>query len=98
MSQSGGPPSPESGAAGQGSETGRRRRRAYDVPQVQQLLEAAARRRNGARWPLALALGLRQGEALGLTWDDVDLGKGTIRIHQSRLRPKYAHGCAGTCG
>jgi len=70
----------------------------YDVPQVQRLLEAAARWRNGARWPLALALGLRQGEALGLTWDDVDLGKGTIRIHQSRLRPKYAHGCAGTCG
>jgi integrase len=70
----------------------------YDVPQVQRLLEAAARRRNGARWALALALGLRQGEALGLTWDDVDLEKGTIRIHRSRLRPKYAHGCGGTCG
>jgi integrase len=70
----------------------------YDVPEIQRLLEAAARRRNGARWALALALGLRQGEALGLTWDDVDLEKGTIRIHQSRLRPKYAHGCGGACG
>ena len=70
----------------------------YDVPQIQRLLEAAARRRNGARWALALALGLRQGEALGLTWDDVDLEKGTIRIHQSRLRPNYAHGCGGACG
>jgi integrase len=70
----------------------------YDVPEIQQLLEAAANRRNGARWALALALGLRQGEALGLQWDDVDLEKGTIRIRRSRLRPRYAHGCGGTCG
>jgi integrase len=70
----------------------------YDVPEIQRLLEAAARRRNGARWALALALGLRQGEALGLTWDDVDLDKGTIRVRRSRLRPRYAHGCGGTCG
>jgi len=70
----------------------------YDVPEIQRLLEAAAKRRNGARWALALALGLRQGEALGLTWDDVDLDKGTIRVRRSRLRPRYAHGCGGTCG
>jgi integrase len=70
----------------------------YDVPEIQRLLEAAAQRRNGARWALALALGLRQGEALGLTWDDVDLEKGTIRVRRSRLRPRYAHGCGGTCG
>jgi integrase len=68
----------------------------YDVREIQRLLEAAARRRNGARW--ALALGLRQGEALGLRWDSVDLEKGTIRIRRSRLRPKYADGCDGTCG
>ncbi len=70
----------------------------YDVPEIQRLLEAAAKRRNSARWALALALGLRQGEALGLTWDDVDLDKGTIRVRRSRLRPRYAHGCGGTCG
>jgi integrase len=70
----------------------------YDVPEIQRLLEAAAKRRNGARWALALALGLRQGEALGLTWDDVDLDKGTVRIRRSRLRPRYTHGCGGTCG
>jgi integrase len=70
----------------------------YDVPEIQRLLEAAARRRNGARWALALALGLRQGEALGLTWDDVDLDKCTIRVRRSRLRPRYTHGCGGTCG
>jgi integrase len=70
----------------------------YDVPEIQRLLEAAAKRRNGARWALALALGLRQGEALGLQWDDIDLQKGTIRVRRSRLRPRYAHGCGGTCG
>jgi integrase len=37
------------------------------------VLEVAAGRPNGARWSVALALGLRQGEALGLRWEDVDL-------------------------
>ena len=70
----------------------------YDVPEIQRLLEVAARRRNSARWALALALGLRQGEALGLKREDVNLDKATIRIRRNRLRPKYAHGCGGTCG
>src|SRR5215472_410398 len=70
----------------------------YELPEIQRLLECAARRRNGARWALALALGLRQGEAIGLQWDSVDLDKGTIRIRRSRLRPRYAHGCDGACG
>jgi integrase len=54
-------------------------------------------RRNGARWVVALALGLRQGEALGLKWSDVNLDKGTLRIRRGRLRPKYVHGCDGDC-
>jgi len=70
----------------------------YELTEIQRLLECAARGRNGARWALALALGLRQGEALRLQWDHVDLDKGTIRIRRSRLRPKYANGCDGTCG
>jgi integrase len=35
---------------------------------------------NAARWSVALALGLRQGEALGLAWDDVDLDGGTLTV------------------
>jgi hypothetical protein len=70
----------------------------YDVPEIQRLLEAAAKRRNGARWALALALGLRQGEALGLSWADIELDEGTFRVRRSRLRPRYAHGCASSCG
>ena len=70
----------------------------YDVAEIQRLLEEAARLRNGARWALALSLGLRQGETLGLTWDDIDLDKGILRVRRSRLRPRYAHGCDGSCG
>ncbi|MCK9894779.1 tyrosine-type recombinase/integrase [Frankia sp. AgB32] len=70
----------------------------YTVQEVQRLLVAAARRRNSARWALALALGLRQSEVLGLKWADVDLDQGVLRIRRGRLRPKYAHGCRVPCG
>jgi integrase len=57
-----------------------------------------AEHRNGVRWVVALALGLRQGEALGLKWEHVDLDTGLLRVRRNRLRPKYEHGCGGTCG
>ncbi|WP_326566913.1 site-specific integrase [Amycolatopsis rhabdoformis] len=44
----------------------------YDVDEIQRVLETANRRRNSARWAIALALGLRQGEALGIQWPDVN--------------------------
>jgi integrase len=70
----------------------------YDVEEIQCLLKVVAERRNGVRWVVALALGLRQGEALGLKWEHVDLKKGILRIRRNRLRPKYEHGCRETCG
>ncbi len=70
----------------------------YTVAEVQSLLVAAAKRRNSARWAIALALGLRQGEALGLRWKDIDLTTGMLRVRQGRQRPKYAHGCVEPCG
>lgn len=70
----------------------------YDLEEVKRLLSAVRDRRNGVRWVVALALGLRQGEALGLKWTDVDLTKGTLKVRRGRLRPKYTHGCGGTCG
>jgi integrase len=45
-----------------------------------------------------LALGLRQGEALGLKWADVDLDNGALIIRRSRQRPKWQHGCTEPCG
>ena len=70
----------------------------YTVDEVRLLLKAALERRNSARWAIALALGLRQGEALGLRWADVDLDAGTLFVRRGRLRPRWAHGCDGTCG
>jgi integrase len=70
----------------------------YSVEEVQRLLVEAGKRRNSARWAIALALGLRQGEVLGLKWEDIDLGGGTLRVRRGRLRPKYAHGCHVPCG
>ena len=40
---------------------------------AQAVLTVAAGRRNGARWAVALSLGLRQGEALGLKWPDIEV-------------------------
>jgi integrase len=71
----------------------------YEVEEVQRILTAAANRRNAARWAIALVLGLRQGEVLGLKWSDIDLEAGTLRVRENRLRPKYRHGCGDTpCG
>ncbi|MEV7136667.1 tyrosine-type recombinase/integrase [Streptomyces tauricus] len=70
----------------------------YDIEEVQRLLSEAAKLRNSARWSIALALGLRQGEALGLRWSDVDLPNGILRVRKNRLRPKYLHGCGRECG
>jgi integrase len=66
--------------------------------EVKSLLREASTRRNGARSAIALALGLRQGEALGLRWLDVDFDTGTLWVRRGRLRPTYRHGCGGTCG
>jgi integrase len=70
----------------------------YTVEEVQAILGEAGERRNSARWAVALALGLRQGEALGLKWTDVDLERGTLIVRRGRLRPKWLHGCGHSCG
>lgn len=69
----------------------------YSVDEVKRILSEGAKERNGTRWAIALALGLRQGEALGLKWSDVDLANGTIYVRRGRVRPKYEHGCGGKC-
>ncbi|MFH9416260.1 tyrosine-type recombinase/integrase [Streptomyces rochei] len=70
----------------------------FTVEEVKRLLRAADDRRNSARWAVALALGLRQGEALGLKWADVDMERGVLMVRRSRRRPRYAHGCGDSCG
>ena len=70
----------------------------YSVDDVQRILKAATERRNGARWAIALALGLRQGECLGPKWTDVDFESGSLTVRRQRNRAKWSHGCGGTCG
>lgn len=58
------------------------------------------RRRNAARWSVGLAVGLRQGEALGLRWPYVDLDAKEIRVWWQLHRRSHEHGCGTppTCG
>ncbi|MQA17395.1 MAG: tyrosine-type recombinase/integrase, partial [Pseudonocardiaceae bacterium] len=57
------------------------------------VLAAAERQRNGARWSVGLASGLRQGEALGLRWSFVDLDTGDVRVYWQLQRTTWKHGC-----
>lgn len=73
------------------------------VDECRRVLATAAGRRNGARWSIALSLGLRQGEALGLLWSDLDLDDGTPTVRRSAQRVNWRHGCplgsdGPTCG
>lgn len=52
----------------------------FTVQEAQRLFAAASTMRNGARFVVALALGLRRGEALGLRWSDLEIS--------------WKHGCA----
>jgi len=58
------------------------------------ILQASRGRLNAARWSVALSLGLRQGEALGLMWDDVDLDAGVLRVRRAAQRHTWIHGCS----
>jgi integrase len=70
------------------------------LDEAQRIMELAAGRRNGTRWSVALALGLRQGEALGLRWRHVDLDAGTITVRWQLQHRRWQHGCADpyACG
>ncbi|MBE7190666.1 site-specific integrase [Jatrophihabitans endophyticus] len=80
----------------------------YELPDVEPYTEDQARRlavatlqtRNGARWLTQLALGLRQGEVLGLEWRDVDLDAGWVTITHQLQPVGVRHGCppSARCG
>lgn len=50
------------------------------------------------KWSVALLLGLRQGERLGLTRGAIDLDTGTLTIIWQLQRIAYQHGCEPHCG
>lgn len=54
--------------------------------EAQALLDAVKGNRLEALYSVAIALGLRQGEALGLRWEDVDFDAGSLSVRQSLQR------------
>lgn len=56
------------------------------VPQAKAVLTALETHRHYALYAVAVAIGLRLGEALGLTWDRIDLDAGVIRVRQQVQR------------
>jgi integrase len=61
----------------------------FDQSQAHTLLEALKGERLGALFTVALSLGLRRGEALGLRWQDVDFDANTLRIAQQLTRSNH---------
>lgn len=58
----------------------------FDEDEARRFLAAASGERLEALWTVALALGLRRGEALGLKWRDGDFDSGTLTIRQAVQR------------
>ncbi|MGI8814884.1 MAG: tyrosine-type recombinase/integrase [Pseudonocardia sp.] len=72
----------------------------FTIEQAQKILTAAHGRRNGVRFAIALSLGLRRGEALGLQWRDLNTEAGSLTVRRALQRQKWRHGCSdpNVCG
>lgn len=64
----------------------RREIQPLDTEQARRLLAAVRGERLEALFTVALALGLRRGEALGLKWDDIDFATSTLYVQRSLQR------------
>jgi integrase len=60
--------------------------RGLSVAQARQVLRTARGERRYALYVLALCLGLRRGELLGLRWEDIDLDAGTLEVARTLQR------------
>jgi integrase len=72
----------------------------FEADEIDRILTLALRKRNGVRFIIALALGLRQGEALGLKWSRLHEPSKTLEIMKGLQRQTWQHGCADphACG
>ncbi|MFJ8743456.1 tyrosine-type recombinase/integrase [Embleya sp. NPDC127516] len=68
--------------------------------EARRVLGVADARRNGARWSVGLALGLRQCEVLGMRWEYIDLDARQMHVWWQIKRTRFSHGCEDprTCG
>lgn len=62
--------------------------RPFTPEEARVFLDAVKAHRLEALFIVTLTLGLRQGEALGLAWDDVDLDAGVLHIRRTLVRTK----------
>jgi integrase len=58
----------------------------FSVEEARRLLATAKGDRLQALYSVALTLGLRQGEALGLRWQDIDFSAGTLTVRKQLQR------------
>jgi integrase len=65
----------------------------FEANEIGRLLVTALARRNGVRFVLALALGTRQGETIGLKWSRLDREHRALRIAKQLQRQTWQHGC-----
>jgi len=65
----------------------------FDPQETQRIIKAALSRRNGVRFVVALALGCRQGEALGFTWERLDRDRKVLHVRKALQRQTWQHGC-----
>ncbi|MGW3095885.1 tyrosine-type recombinase/integrase [Streptomyces sp. NPDC001102] len=72
--------------------------RPLDAGEVRLLLKTARSHRLYALWLLLVSTGLRRGEALALTWADVDLANGQLRVRRNvqRIRRELLFGTPKT--
>lgn len=61
-------------------------RRFLSPSEGRQLLDSMEDDRLACLWTVALAIGLRQGEALGLQWSDIDLDDGSVTVRHALQR------------
>lgn len=64
-------------------------REVWDSAQLRKFLDATSTDRLGALWHLLATTGIRRGEAAGLTWADVDLDAGELRVRRARVVVGY---------
>ena len=65
----------------------------FEAEELDRILTLALAKRNGVRFVIALALGLRQGEALGLKWTRLHEPSKTLEIMKGLRRRTWTHGC-----
>src|SRR5437879_1608848 len=72
----------------------------FGLEDIQRLIKTGLTRRNGVRFVLALAIGTRQGETIGLKWSRLKDDTRMLTIAKQLQRRTWEHGCSDphSCG